>query len=95
MKRHPFDPWSFVFGALFLITGLAFLTDSIDLLHTNAARLWPLPVLAIGLLIVLTSVRRATAQRSRSVASDPEATISDEEDPISLARSDPPPDPPA
>ena len=88
MKKHPFDPWSFVLGLLFLSVGVAFLTDSVDLVHTNAARLWPLPVLAIGLLIVLTSVCRAMEQRSRSGAFDPEAPISDEADATSPARSD-------
>lgn len=58
MKRHPFDPWSFVFGLMFLVAGLAFLTNSVDVLHMNAGRIWPIPVFAIGLLILLTSARR-------------------------------------
>lgn len=70
MKRHPFDPWSFVLGLLFLVTGLAFLTNSIDLLHSSAARLWPLPLLAIGLLIVLTTIRRVKDRQPQPAATE-------------------------
>ena len=69
MKRHPFDPWSFVLGLLFLATGLAFLTGSLDLLHTNAAVLWTIPLLAIGLLIVLTNAHRIRGQQAEAEAS--------------------------
>ena len=89
MKKHPFDPWSFVLGLFFLITGVAFLTDSIDLLHTNAARLWPLPVLAVGLLIVLTSVRRGRQRGSLAVGLEPNP-VGAEEQPISTPLEDPP-----
>lgn len=68
MRKHPFDPWSFVLGLLFLGTGVAFLTDSVDLLHTSVAHMWPMPVLAVGLLIVLTSMRRARRRHANAPA---------------------------
>lgn len=85
MKRHPFDPWSFVLGLLFLVTGLAFLTNSIDLLHSSVARLWPLPLLAIGLLIVLTTIRRVKDRQPQPAVTEqhPPADAENELDPSS------------
>ena len=72
MKRHPFDPWSFVLGLFFLATGVAFLTNSVDLLHSGAARLWPIPVLTIGLSIILTGVRRVRQRQPQPQPADTE-----------------------
>ena len=89
MKRHPFDPWSFVLGLLFLGTGVTFLTNSVDLLHTSAARMWPIPLLAIGLLIVLTSARRVK-QRHPQSATEQHSSADAESDPVSSAQTDRP-----
>jgi len=72
MKRHPFDPWSFVFGLMFLIAGLAFLTNSVDVLHMNFGWIWPVPVFAVGLLVLLTSIRRVRQHGLGGVQEGPE-----------------------
>ena len=72
MKRHPFDPWSFVFGSMFLIAGWAFLSESVDVLDMNFGLIWPVPFLAVGLLVLLTSIRRVRQHGPVGVQEDPE-----------------------
>jgi hypothetical protein len=57
MKRHEFDPISFVFGLLFAFLAVFVLTGN------TLGDLWPawaltLPAMAVGLLVVLYAVRR-------------------------------------
>ena len=57
MTRHPIDPFSLVFGALFLIMGVAFLVSRVDVWSAHLAWVWPIPLIAIGGLIVFLAVR--------------------------------------
>ena len=55
MERHDIDPFSLVFGVLFGAIGLAFLVAHPDV---SAFRwIWPIPILALGALVVALSLR--------------------------------------
>jgi hypothetical protein len=57
MKRHRFDPVSFIWGLFFTGFGIAFLTDSIEPSLAGLRAFWPLAGVALGLAI-LSSIRR-------------------------------------
>jgi cytochrome c-type biogenesis protein CcmH/NrfF len=61
MKRHPLDPVSLVFGLLLAGLGLTFLLARIDIANTNLRWVWPLPLLALGALMIALGSRRTTA----------------------------------
>ena len=56
MKRHRFDPVSFIWGVFFVGFGLAFLTDAVQPSVMGFRAFWPLAIVAFGLAI-LSSVR--------------------------------------
>lgn len=58
MKRHAFDPVSFVFGLVFAFVAVFVLTGS-TLGDLYPLWVWTLPAMAVGLLAVLYGVRRA------------------------------------
>ena len=57
MKRHRFDPVSFIWGVFFVGFGLAFLTDAVQPSVMGLRAFWPLAFVAFGLAI-LSSVRK-------------------------------------
>jgi len=63
MKRHPFDPISLVFGALFTAMGLAFLVGSPDVGAWRAAWIWPIPLIGLGLILIVVAATRTRAER--------------------------------
>ena len=69
MKRHPFDPVSFVFGALLLALGLAVLAGD----TTRLLGAWLAPALIIGLGALLLSLGWQSSRPDRVDASDDEA----------------------
>jgi hypothetical protein len=67
VKRHAFDPVSFVFGLLFAFLAVFVLSGN------TLADLWPvwawtLPMMVVGLLVVLYGVRRLLTTASASSA---------------------------
>ena len=60
MKRHPLDPVSLVFGLLFAGLGGAFLLARIDIATTGLRWVWPLPLLALGALLIALGARRTS-----------------------------------
>jgi hypothetical protein len=66
VKRHAFDPISFVFGLLFVFVALFVLSGN-SLADLYPLWVWTLPAMAVGLLAVLYGVRRAIG----SAAPDP------------------------
>ena len=62
MRRHDFDPISMVFGAIFTATGLIFLFGDVDLARVPPAWSWPIPLMIVGALIILLSVRRGRTE---------------------------------
>jgi hypothetical protein len=71
VKPHRFDPVSFAFGLLFLLTGASLLSGEIDLADLSGRGILVLPVLFLGVLLVSVGVRRILGD------GDPE-TVSDE-----------------
>jgi hypothetical protein len=59
MKRHDFDPASFVSGMLFVVLALFFLFGERTVADLGARWIWPVVILTPGLLMVLYGVRRA------------------------------------
>ena len=57
MKRHPFDPFSLLFGLFFAIVGLVFLLGDVDIIDLGWHWLWPIPLLFVGALILLVSLK--------------------------------------
>ena len=63
MKRHAFDPTSFVLGLAFAALGLFFLVGDRTAADIGWKWMWPIPVVLLGLLFVISATRRALAQR--------------------------------
>ena len=58
MKRHALDPLSLVFGLLFTVLALTFLGGNRSVAELGVARLWPIPIIAIGMLVFLYGAKR-------------------------------------
>jgi len=63
MKRHEFDPTSFVLGLAFAALGLFFLVGDRTAADIGWKWMWPVPVIVLGLLFVISATRRVMAQR--------------------------------
>ena len=57
MKRHRLDPFSLVFGICFAALGLGAMVGHLDVSTWRPSWVWPLPIIAIGLLIVVMAAR--------------------------------------
>jgi hypothetical protein len=71
MRRHRFDPISLVFGAIFTATGLVFLFGNVDLSRVPPAWSWPIPLMIVGALIILLSIKRERADVPPAPAWEP------------------------
>jgi hypothetical protein len=71
MKRHRFDPFSFLFGALFLTVGGSFLFGSTGATAVRPFRSWPAAVVVVGLVLVAWAVARAVRPGSAAPAPAP------------------------
>ena len=60
MRRHAFDPISFVLGALFAAVGLTFLFGDANLGDLHLSVVWPLPLIVIGILMLVSTAQRRT-----------------------------------
>ena len=58
MKRHRFDPFSFLFGALFVTVGATFLFGSTRVGDVHPARLWPAALAVVGATLVFMAAAR-------------------------------------
>jgi cytochrome c-type biogenesis protein CcmH/NrfF len=63
MKRHEFDPTSFVLGLAFVALGLFFLLGDRTAADIGWKWMWPVPLVLLGLLFVIAATRRVMAQR--------------------------------
>jgi hypothetical protein len=78
MKRHAFDPFSFVFGLAVTALGLYFLVGNRTAADLGATWIWPFPVLLVGLASVIYAVRAMLqsdpaadlARRDRGLSAD-------------------------
>ena len=63
MRRHEFDPTSFVLGLAFAALGLFFLLGDRTAADIGWKWMWPVPLVLLGLLFVIAATRRVMAQR--------------------------------
>ncbi len=63
MKRHPFDPFSFVAGSVCAALALFFLGGERTAADLDADWIWPVLILVPGLLLVLYALGRMTRPR--------------------------------
>jgi hypothetical protein len=68
MKRHRFDPFSFLFGAVFLTVGLTVATGGSGVDAVRPFRAWPAAVILTGLVLVLWTVSRVVRSGAGEVA---------------------------
>jgi hypothetical protein len=68
MKRHSFDPFSFLFGAVFLMVGVSFLLSRSGPQAGRPIRLWPAAVVLVGLVLSAWAVARAIRPASPAAA---------------------------
>jgi hypothetical protein len=61
MRRHPFDPFSLLFGALFVSVGVSFLAGST--LGEAWRSVWPMVAVVVG--VTLAAWAAASAMRQR------------------------------
>jgi hypothetical protein len=77
MKRHRFDPFAFLFGAVFLTIGLTVATGGSGADAVRPFRSWPTAVILTGLVLVLWTatrvVRSLSGDEAESVAVEPAA----------------------
>jgi hypothetical protein len=64
MKRHRFDPFSFLFGAVFLTIGLTVATGGSGVDAVRPFRSWPTAVIVTGLVLVLWTASRVVRSLS-------------------------------
>ena len=55
MKRHPFDPVSFVFGVLFLGVGLPLMMSDTDFSFLDGTWMFPAFLIFAGVVILVTA----------------------------------------
>ena len=63
MREHP---GTFVFGLVFVVFGAAYLLDVMDIWDIRPIRLWPVVLIAIGILSWLIGSRTDAEQESGS-----------------------------
>jgi hypothetical protein len=61
LNRHPFDPFSFVFGFAFAALGVVLLDTRVDIADLSGRWLLPLPIMFFGLLIGALALNRVRA----------------------------------
>jgi hypothetical protein len=70
VKPHTIDPFSFVFGLLFALSGLFFLTGDRSVADIGSTWIWPVTILTLGLLMVLYAAKRIYSGMGRSSHED-------------------------
>jgi hypothetical protein len=68
MKRHRFDPFAFLFGAVFLTIGLTVATGGSGADAVRPFRSWPAAVILTGLVLVLWTASRVVRSLSGEAA---------------------------
>lgn len=72
MRRHAFDPFSFVFGVLFAFLSLFVLFGG-SLADLGGMWAWAIPAMVVGTLIVLHAGRRLLDRDPQPPVKPPEA----------------------
>jgi hypothetical protein len=78
MKFHRFDPLSFVVGLATMVFGGILLWGDLDVPDVRPSHFWPLPVLALGLMLTLYGVRRLVESSPTNAVGAPDEGDEDE-----------------
>lgn len=54
MKQHP---GTFTAGLIFVLVGIAYLLDALDVWQVNLGRTWPIALIAAGIVVILNARR--------------------------------------
>jgi cytochrome c-type biogenesis protein CcmH/NrfF len=73
MQRHRFDPLSFAFGIVIAAIGFWLLAGNVDVTDLRLTWVWPVPLIVLGLLMLVSARRR----EDRPEESPAEADASD------------------
>jgi hypothetical protein len=65
MRRHDFDPLSFVFGVLFFAGGALMVSGVTNVAPFTDPRVWPIVAIAAGVLFVIPALARARDAEER------------------------------
>ncbi len=57
MHRHRLDPLSLVAGVAFASLGIVLMIGRTDVASLHLDKIWPIPVIVLGVLIILLAVR--------------------------------------
>jgi hypothetical protein len=82
MRRHPFDPISFILGASAAAFGAFFLFGDASAADVGWDWIWPLPLILLGLLFVVSAGRRMLPSRETELVEGDAATTTTEELPL-------------
>ena len=77
MRRHELDPLSLVFGLLLTAAGALFLSDNLEFTDLNGEWLWPVPLVIIGVVMLVSALTR---RDDEPVFSEPEPEGESEEE---------------
>ena len=66
MKRHHLDPFSLVAGVILFSLGGAFLLTRVNIARFHMRWAWPIPLIALGALIVALAYRGERDREERS-----------------------------
>jgi len=81
VKPHTIDPFSFVFGLLFALTGWFFLTGDRSVADIGSTWIWPVTILTLGLLMVLYAAKRIYSGMTHAPREDPIIGLEPEDEP--------------
>jgi hypothetical protein len=77
MKRHRFDPLSFLLGALLLVIGLPFLLSG-DFPVIRPSRIWPLALIGVGVVLASWALASVLSRSRPKPAMDPPSAATPE-----------------
>jgi hypothetical protein len=88
MSRHRFDPFSFLFGALFLTVGLTVATGGSGVDAVRPFRSWPTAVILTGLVLVVWAASRVLRPEAGESPAELDGTDTSELDATDTAELD-------
>jgi hypothetical protein len=71
VKRHRFDPLSFLLGVALLVVSLTFLLSG-DFPTIRPSRIWPLTLIAVGVTLAVWAIATATRRMRPSPTAEAE-----------------------
>jgi hypothetical protein len=82
MKRHRFDPFPFLFGAVFLTIGLTVAAGGSGVDVVRPFRFWPTAVILTGMVLVVWTVSRVLRPGAAESPAELDRSESPDRDPL-------------